>query len=96
MSVIINRTNAQGFGPQFFGMNMYMLKNLQTYYFTGNIPIYSFKNSKEQLQDCEIFTSKFPYNPAAMEQLKNWSSYSILNNTVGSCLKETTFQETTG
>ena len=85
------------FGPQFFGMNMYILRTLQTAYcFTGNVSVYSFKNSKELSQDYEIFTSKFPFNSAPMEQLKNWSSYSILNNTVRSCLQETTFQETKG
>ena len=86
MSVITNRTNAQGFWPQFFGMNMYILKNLQTYCFASTISVYSFKNSTEYLQDYEIFTSKFPFNPAPVEQLKNWSSSSILNNTVRSCL----------
>ena len=80
-------------GHNFLVMNIYILQNLQTAYcFTGSTSVYSFKNSKELLQDYEIL----PFNSAPVKQLKNWSSYSIINNTVRSCLKETTFQETTG
>ena len=67
-----------------FGMNKYIFQHLQAYGFTGNISVHSFKNSKEWSQDDEIFTPKFHFN--SVEQLKNWSSHSILNNIVRNCL----------